>query len=248
MQFALGLTGALGVFAALMLFGSAACRRRPERVRFFRKSIHAAMGLASLTFPALAPATWQVLALSAAFIGALILFRLPHLRRRGFINVLSNPAGHPDGEFWFVAGVASALLLARHDPFAYVAAILILGIADPAAAGVGRRWGRVRAPGHPRTLEGSLAFALTALVLLGLVACAFPAPPLLPFVAVALAAACVEWVAPFGTDNMLVPLTVVALTGLHTPARAAEICLLVLGTLVAARVAVGFFRARVGGQ
>jgi len=239
MAFVLGLSGALGLFAALMLAGSAACRRRPDRVRFFRKSIHAAMGLASLTFPSLAPATWQVLVLSTAFIGALIVFRLPQLRRRGFLNVLSNPAGHPDGEFWFVAGVASALLIGRTDPFAYPAAILTLGIADPAAAGIGRRWGRCRVPGHPRSLEGSAAFVVAALVSLGLATLWATPPAPAHLLAIALAAACVEWVAPFGTDNLLLPLTVVLLARNGASPHLAWTAVAILAVIVLARATVG---------
>ena len=42
-------------------------------------------------------------------------------------------------------------------------AVMVLGLADPAAAWVGRRWGQVQLV-NGRTLEGSLAFALVGTI------------------------------------------------------------------------------------
>ena len=203
------MAGALALFAGLMVLGSAVCRRDPGRVRFHRKSIHAAMALASLAFPAWIGSTGQVLVLAAGFVAALAVFRLPALGRRGFVNVLSNPAGHPDGEFWFVAGIAAALLLARDDPFAFAGAVLTLGLADPAAAGIGRRWGRLRVSRHPRTLEGSAAFFVTALLsLAGAAALSGQVVPFPALLGLALAGTLAEGFSPFGSDNLFVPLVV----------------------------------------
>jgi dolichol kinase len=60
---------------------------------------------------------------------------------------------------WY--GTALFLLAITAPPFASAAALAALGVGDPLAGLVGRRWGR-RAIGGGRTLEGSLAFVAGA--------------------------------------------------------------------------------------
>ncbi len=64
------------------------------------------------------------------------------------------------------------ILIATFCPmYACAAAVMVLGLADPAAAAVGRRWGKIKLRAG-RSLEGTLAFALvgsvTAFAVLGL--------------------------------------------------------------------------------
>jgi dolichol kinase len=60
---------------------------------------------------------------------------------------------------WYCSAVFLSTLL--FSPRAITLSVLCLAVGDPAAGYVGRRWGRVRLIGR-RTLEGSLAFAVTA--------------------------------------------------------------------------------------
>ncbi len=87
-----------------------------------------------------------------------------------------------------------------------IAVVLVLSISDSAASLIGIRFGRIRIGG--KTLEGSLAFFVTALVIMGL---ALPGPWWIAAVG-ALVAAVVEALPalPLGrfelNDNVTVPL------------------------------------------
>ncbi len=59
---------------------------------------------------------------------------------------------------WY--GVALLVLSLMPTPVIGIIAVAVLGFADPAAAAVGRKWGKIRLPGN-RTLEGSLGFFVT---------------------------------------------------------------------------------------
>jgi len=61
---------------------------------------------------------------------------------------------------WY--GVA-LLLLSLTNPVLGIIGVTVLGFADPAAAMVGRKYGRIRLPGN-RTLEGSLGFAVVGTI------------------------------------------------------------------------------------
>lgn len=64
---------------------------------------------------------------------------------------------------WYAAGILAAFAFFPQD--VAVSAILVLGLCDPAAAFVGRRFGRRRFLGG--TLEGSLAFFVVGALILG---------------------------------------------------------------------------------
>lgn len=76
---------------------------------------------------------------------------------------LFAPVAHPDeahhvnSATWYTTSI---LLLALFSPlYAGVAGLAVLGLGDPAAALVGRRWGRHRLA-DGRSLEGTLAFVV----------------------------------------------------------------------------------------
>lgn len=80
---------------------------------------------------------------------------------------LFAPIAHPhehhrvNSASWYTAAL---LLLAVFAPVeAAAAGVIVLGLADPAAAFVGRRWGRTKLVGG-RSLEGSTTFALVGFV------------------------------------------------------------------------------------
>jgi dolichol kinase len=83
---------------------------------------------------------------------------------RAFMAVL-GPIAHPhehhkvNSSTWYIT--ALALLATLFQPPAASVALAALGMGDPAASAVGRRWGRVRLKSG-RTLEGSLAFVAAA--------------------------------------------------------------------------------------
>jgi dolichol kinase len=111
------------------------------------------------------------------------------------------------GEICFPLGVAGAAWLAP-DLKGFLAATLILGWADTAAAVAGQRWPnprlipRRRGSASGKTWAGTLAcFAVAAIL-----ASALVRPP--HGIVVAAAAAAVEALSPRGSDNATVPVTV----------------------------------------
>lgn len=102
---------------------------------------------------------------------------LRHLspRARAFFLWIFSPIAHPHERYhinsstWFgtalaIIGLAYSSVGSNPDtgPMVCALAIAVIGLADPAAAMVGRRWGRIRL-GSNRSLEGSLAFTLVGL-------------------------------------------------------------------------------------
>lgn len=76
---------------------------------------------------------------------------------------------HPDsivinGATWVL--VTAALLALIFPIRIAVASFVTFMVSDAAAALVGRRYGRFRWPGSPRTLEGSSAFVITAVIIM----------------------------------------------------------------------------------
>jgi dolichol kinase len=139
------------------------------------------------------------------------------LMRVRFFQLIIHPheQHHVNSATWY----ASALvLLAIFSPvYASAAALAVLGVGDPLAGLVGRRWGRVHV-GAGRTLEGSLAF------LVGGTAAAFGAlwlwhaaawPVLLAIsVAAAVGGAVAETLCRRVDDNFGVPVAAVAAAAL----------------------------------
>ncbi len=84
-------------------------------------------------------------------------------RARAFLLWLFKTIAHPHERYrvnsasWFATSLALIGML--FEPMICVVAVIILGLADPAAAVVGRRLGRIKLV-NGRTLEGSLTFAL----------------------------------------------------------------------------------------
>lgn len=85
--------------------------------------------------------------------------RINHILMRIF-----GPVAHPheahrvNSATWYAC--ALLVLAIAFDPAVAVAAIAVLAVGDPAAAIVGRRWGRHKLV-HGRSLEGTVAFTLT---------------------------------------------------------------------------------------
>ncbi|RKT55151.1 DUF92 domain-containing protein [Saccharothrix australiensis] len=118
-------------------------------------------------------------------------------------------------DYGFVAyAVAFVVLVAwlfpQRGPI--VAGLLVLALADPVAAAVGRRIGRARVTTgfSERSVEGAVAFTVVAAAVLAVVA-ALHRPSPAAFAAVlliAVTAAAVELLAPPALDNLFVPLWV----------------------------------------
>lgn len=88
-------------------------------------------------------------------------------RINGMVMKVFNPVAHPhevqrvNSATWYTT--ALVLLAATQSTLLCVAGVVVLGIGDPIAALVGRRFGRTKLL-HGRSLEGTLAFAVSATV------------------------------------------------------------------------------------
>lgn len=108
--------------------------------------------------------------------------------------------GTVNGATWVL--IAAVLTMWLYAPKIAAAALCMFLVGDAAAAVVGRTWGRIRLPGGSKTLEGSLAFAVTA-------ACFAPWLPGAPYgigLVGAITAATVEALPLRFNDNLFVPL------------------------------------------
>jgi dolichol kinase len=136
---------------------------------YTRSFVHALSGLAALAFVEFVPwTTVIVVACSlAGFFWMLELARRFSTRWNEFLMTVLGPIAHPHERYhvnsstWF--GTALALLSWTHEPVAAAAAVMVLGFGDPAAALIGRRFGRIPLVNN-RSLEGTLAFALVSFV------------------------------------------------------------------------------------
>ncbi len=179
-----------------------------------RKLGHVGAGLIALLAPALFHTPWPMLLLTASFAGILVASR-----RIGVLEPL-HPAGRRGaGDLAYAAGLYAAFALAAGSSLAFQIAVLVLALADPAAAFAGRAIGRTRyrALHTTRSLEGSLAFLVVAFLvtapLLATLGLAFGVVALRA-ITVAMATAIVEALSPGGLDNLTVPVAAVLALGL----------------------------------
>ena len=208
----LGMTIVLAVLSGLLgglRLYQCACTPQPEVVR---KLFHLGGGLTTLALPWLFAHAWPVLALAGLTI--LGLFMLSHVGafKDGLGGVLCGVARYSRGEIYFPLGVSLVFVLARGDALLFSIPMLILTLADPAAALVGMRYGRwhYAATASAKSAEGSMAFFIVAFVSVHIPLLLWTnmngAETLRIALLVTLLSTLVEAVARGGMDNLLVPL------------------------------------------
>lgn len=123
------------------------------------------------------------------------------------------------GEMFFALGIMAPILLGV-PRWVYVVAVLHLTFADTAAALIGQKWGKkhtYKILGQQKSIVGSAAFiVVSTLIVMGvfvltpdyLTMSNFARFLLVPFAAMA-----AEYAGVFGSDNLLIPLTVALLLG-----------------------------------
>ena len=157
----------------------------PYAAELQRKAIHLlALVLPEAILVLPRPTALLGLTVLAAFAVALDLARqrVPAVRRfvvdRAFGGMMRPeelpPEGAPivlNGAAWMC--VSAAVCAWLFPPGVAAAALAMLMVGDGAAAVLGRRYGRTKWPGSPKSVEGSLAYALTAFAI-GLAVVAWP--------------------------------------------------------------------------
>lgn len=168
-----------------------------------RKFVHITVG----SFVAFWPffLSWnQICLMSLAFLVVVILSDRFKIFRA--INSVQRPTY---GEIFFAVSVG-LLTFITHSKAIYAAAILQMSLADGFAAIVGTRFGRDNKYfvfSHAKSVAGTLAFAVTALVILtGYGVFAVAGLPIVHIIIGAAVGTVVENVAIFGLDNLFVPL------------------------------------------
>jgi phytol kinase len=132
------------------------------------------------------------------------------LKKLGLFNNLREVGRLSWGEFFIPIGIIATALL-NPDPWVFCAAMLLMGIADAAAAIIGTKYGNHSFVylGHKKSLEGSAAFFVVALVITALLLFAVPSGlesvPAIIVLIFPIVITAVEALAPFGSDNLLIP-------------------------------------------
>lgn len=209
---AVGMLAEAVALSALILALRICQRRFTLSAEASRKLFHIGGGLTTLAFPWLFTSAWPVLALAPLTIGALL--ALKYVRRlRGELGaVLYGIERSSRGEVYMPASITLVWLLSHGDPMRYCVPVLILTLADPAAALVGVRIGRRRfatVEGH-KSIEGSLTFLCVAwlcaaLPLLLVTPMVHPTTSILIALDVALVTTVAEAIAWRGLDNLVIP-------------------------------------------
>lgn len=134
---------------------------------YARSFVHALSGLVALLFIEYVPWTW-IIAVPFALAG---FFWLLEITRRlserwndvlmGFLGLIAHPHERyrVNSSTWFAT--ALSVLSLTYEPVAAGAAVMVLGFGDPAAALVGRKYGRTTLVNN-RSLEGTLSFVVVS--------------------------------------------------------------------------------------
>lgn len=245
------LVGWIGIPVALggLLAGLAVVARRTRlHPEVIRKLLHVGMGLVTMPLPWIFDSPGPVFVLTALSMGGLFaVARVPALRAQ-LGGVLGGVGRSSLGEFAFPLGVCLVFWLANGDRTLFVAPVLVLTLADASAAVAGIYFGRrkVHLPDGTKSIEGSAAFFLVAVVcVLGPLVVMGRAPGVEALL-VGLAAAAVlmllELVAGKGFDNLLIPLA--AWAQLRVLGTGGRVLVLLLGLAAASVVLVLLERRR----
>lgn len=156
----------IGMLIILIVFGAMLSvlrwwqRNFQPEAELVRKSLHLGMGVFALSFPWLLSALWQAVVLCGLLLALLLALRRVVWLRLRLGAVLGSVARRSDGELYFALGVTALFCLARHSLLLYSLPLLILALADAAAALIGARFGRhrFRLIAGEKSLEGSFAF------------------------------------------------------------------------------------------
>ena len=239
-----------GVFVALLIAAELWRRLGSPEPEWTRKLVHLGGGVACLFFPFLVRSPLVVLVMAAAMSAVFALGG-----RFGFLPSLHGVGRPSRGAEYYPLAVVLVFVLAAERPAVYVAAVLVLAVADAFAALVGSRYGRLRyeVEDESKSVEGSLVFLVIAFLSIHLpLLLMTDLPRGLCVLAALLVAALVtgfEAISLRGADNLFVPLAVAVVLLKITTKPLAEVVfqnvsLLVLALLLAAAVRrLGSFNA-----
>ena len=252
MTFLLGDPGGIVVLLAAfggLLLGLSALRNRanigPEPIR---KLFHIGAGSLTLLLPVLFDSARPVLWLAGTLAIVLAALRWVGPLRRGPGAVLHGIDRHSLGEAYFLAATVVLFLFFGRSGVGFTVPVIVLTLADPAAALAGKRWGahRFRAVAGIKSLEASAAFLVCAwLAVLPLLLSQFGVVRALAVAGVlALSLTLTEAGAGAGLDNLLIPVVGALILWLVRGLEPDHLAAAGLMVLVAAAVGVAVARSR----
>lgn len=219
----------------LVLFGLAELLRRSAglRTESTRKLVHVGAGVALLLVPTFFTSLFTVLALAASFLAIML-----STKTFGALPSIHEVGRPSSGAVVYPVSIGVLMLLSGGRVVLFDAPLLVLALADAAAALVGTRWGRHRyfVNGDARSLEGSAAFCAVAFAVIAgtmLVHGADAARAFAVALAVAPVLTAVEAISTRGYDNLLLPLAGFAALAWATEATGAQVW-------IVAATAIGF--------
>ncbi len=179
-----------------------------------RKFVHAGTGLLALLFPVLLDNHWWVLLLCASF--AVILVCSLRFNLLKSINAIDRKSVGSLAYPVAVYGCYLSYSYQGHQYIYYYLPIMVLAISDPLAALCGKKWpwGPYRIGGATKTAMGSLAFFVSAFLIVLLswryvYLSSAGTSNVLAFALIALLATAAEALSRDGYDNVSIPLTVI---------------------------------------
>ncbi len=183
-----------------------------------RKVVHIGSGFGCGMMPFVLNSAWSVFFLALVFVSVFAI-----TRQMGLLPSLHGVQRKTQGSLYYPIAVLIVFILSSHTPAIYLASILVLALADGAAAMIGTHYGvhRYRCGPGVRSVEGSVAFCVvsylaisTTLLLLTEIA---PSHVCAVSLGVALVLTMVESMSFYGTDNLSVPVGASLLLGYFLP-------------------------------
>lgn len=209
------------VMLVLSVIGQQVADKHSEDNESFRKLFHVMHGLTLAGLAFVVPLSWIII-LELVFFVSVIITRYLVQNKNHFLRLVSYMSraykvGRISyGEFFYPISVILTVLIAK-TKWEFAAAVLILGLADTAAALVGKKYGKrttYLVLGQKKSLTGSTAFfVITVLIVAGFVSLApqVSTVGLIFVLPIALLITLTENVGVYGTDNLLIPIASVLL-------------------------------------
>jgi len=196
-------------FLAILISAEVLYRLTQLPTEWTRKIQHIVSGGVAATFPWIFSSPYEVLIL-----GAIMTLALAALRKSRWLTSLHGVKRETLGEFYFLASaVILSFLCKDRAPLFYFIPFLTLTFSDSLAALVGMAYKKMSysIKGHVKSLEGSIAFFvsafLTAHLSLLLLSEIQPLQSILIALEIALITTVAEAVGRKGIDNLLIPLS-----------------------------------------
>ena len=204
----------LFALSLLLIVCSAGVKKQVLCAESARKLVHVGMGVICMTFPWLFADALPVQILAVLAVSGMLIVRLSKLRAN-IGSALFSVSRLSFGELLFPIAVAwlFTLYLVNSDSVVfYVIPLLLLTFADTAGAIAGTRLGRkiYKTTSGSKSVEGSIAFFITAFLCIFLVLCfgsVYPVNHILVIaITIGIFITSVEGASGMGIDNLVIPI------------------------------------------